>query len=387
MSKCLYCGNNPVPHRTTWANVSSVILMTPLNRWLVGTWFGRFFNWLSDGILFGMFLFFRLIGCVKWYGNREACTIVRAKVLWDEAYVRGLEMQGAKFLKRCIDFYRVKLNGKWVHFNGLPRPAEADTSATIWMDDKGLLKQKLLAANVPTPAGGYFSDFMEMREAFQQLQKPVIVKPRLGSRGRHTTTCIFTEKQLEQAFEIAKQLCYWVVMEEHLVGSVYRGTMIGGKLRGVLGGDPPRITGDGVYTIQDLVTQKNIAKSQGIKDVLITSVSLEFLERNGFNLETILPAGQTIDMTEKVGVSYGGTSYEITSDTHPDIAAMLERAAAVVGDPLMGFDFIIPDVTKAPTEQKWGIIECNGIPFINLHHFPLLGKPNNVAQYVWDLMV
>ncbi|KKQ85683.1 MAG: hypothetical protein UT09_C0044G0001, partial [Parcubacteria group bacterium GW2011_GWF2_38_8] len=31
-------------------------------------------------------------------------------------------------------------------------------------------------------------------------------------------------------------------------------------------------------------------------------------------------------------------------------------------------------------EQHCGIIECNSLPFIDLHHYPLFGKPNNVAS-------
>jgi D-alanine-D-alanine ligase-like ATP-grasp enzyme len=54
---------------------------------------------------------------------------------------------------------------------------------------------------------------------------------------------------------------------------------------------------------------------------------------------------------------------------------------------LLGFDFIVPDVTKSPDEQKFGIIECNAVPFINLHHSPLIGEPQNVAGALWDYIV
>jgi hypothetical protein len=38
-----------------------------------------------------------------------------------------------------------------------------------------------------------------------------------------------------------------------------------------------------------------------------------------------------------------------------------------------------------PDMQHWGIIECNSLPFINLHHFPIEGNPENVASKIWDL--
>lgn len=376
-----------MPHTLTWVNSTLVVIMTPFNYFLATSLFGRFFNWLTDLVLYGMLHTFRLVGLVRFYADRKKCTIARASVLWEDAERRGIAMEGAEFMGRPIDFYRAKVRGKTLYFNGLPRPKMTDNRALVWMDDKAILKTRLLEAGLPTPQGGGFSDFEKARAFFSTASKPVIVKPRLGSRGRHTTTFIYTEDQLREAFTIAKQLCHWVVVEEHLVGSVYRATMINGRLRGVLGGDPPRVTGDSVKTIAELVTAKNTLKVPPVKDIPITSVTLDFLARRGYTLETVLPAGVTIDMTEKIGVSYGGSSYEITDETHPAIKETLEAAAKVVGDPLLGFDFIIADVAKDPVGQKWGIIECNGVPFINLHHMPLIGKTNNVAQYVWDMIV
>jgi hypothetical protein len=31
-------------------------------------------------------------------------------------------------------------------------------------------------------------------------------------------------------------------------------------------------------------------------------------------------------------------------------------------------------------------LEANSLPFINLHHDPLLGTPRNVAGMVWDML-
>jgi cyanophycin synthetase len=108
------------------------------------------------------------------------------------------------------------------------------------------------------------------------------------------------------------------------------------------------------------------------------------LARQEYTLDTVLSEQKTIDLLEKIGVSYGGSSGEVTEITHPEIKNILEKAAAAVGDPLIGFDFIIKDITIDPYQQKWGVIECNGLPFINLHYDPIEGKTNNVAQPLWD---
>ena len=107
---------------------------------------------------------------------------------------------------------------------------------------------------------------------------------------------------------------------------------------------------------------------------------------DGEILNYIPSAGDRINLSEKIGVNYGGSSSEDFEICHPDNKQLFVRAAKVLGDPVVGFDFIIADITKSWKEQKSGFIEVNSLPFINLHHDPLLGRPRNVAAPVWDML-
>ena len=166
---------------------------------------------------------------------------------------------------------------------------------------------------------------------------------------------------------------------------MYRGTYIGGEIVGNLRGDPPRVTGDGTSPISALITKKNAARLPRVQEFVIKPESLLFLKRQGYAPDTVLQMGVTIDLTEKVGLSYGGYSEEMIDATHPEIVRILKAAGDAIGTPIVGFDFIIPDPTQDPRDQKWGIIEANMNPFIDLHHFPLVGDPINVAAKVWDM--
>jgi len=207
----------------------------------------------------------------------------------------------------------------------------------------------------------------------------------LGSRGRHTTTYIYTEQELYKAVRIAKQLCQYVIVEEHLLGSVYRATVVGGKVVGILAGDQPKIIGDDMSTIESLIQKKNTEKQDRVGDVVIDPKLIEFIERSGYTLKTILEKGVTLELSEKIGLAYGGSAREISPITHHKIIKTIERAAKVVNDPIIGFDFIIEDPTTDPENQKWGIIEANSLPFINLHYKPMEGPSVDVAPYIWDL--
>lgn len=384
MSNCIYCGNNPVSHRLTWFNESFSVLMRPLNQLLFNSLIIKKTLRIISRLTFPLLRLLELTKVITYINEPSNKTSPRAQVLWKSARERGIKMQSLRIFGHENDSYRAYINDRVIYFSGLPRPEYAPSTAEWWMDDKGLVKKRLSAVNIPVPRGGVFSRYKPLVAFFRTLEKPVIIKPRLGSRGRHTTTFIYTEEQLKKAFLVAKQLCFWVVMEEHLVGSVYRATMIGNKMTGILRGDPPRVTGDGQHTIQELIEIKNKNRHPEIHDVVITPALETFLQRNHYTLKTIIPSGIIVDLSEKIGVSYGGNSAEDTLVTHPEIKMILEKAAIAIGDPILGFDFIINDIRRVPSEQKWGIIECNGVPFINLHHDPIEGKPNNVAQYVWQ---
>lgn len=382
--RCLACGNNQTSHFFSWLGQTISVCTAPMHTRLSRSFLSSIASRITNPILSFFIFDYNTVGILQVNNDPEKTASQRGRVLWQEAIKQGIPMHGFIAFGRPVDLYAAKVNGKNIYFNGLPRPLRTPKNSEWWMDDKFVLKILLKDAGVPVARGGVFSTFTPLLKKFHELEKPVIIKPRLGSRGRHTTTNIHTEADLKKAFDSAKKLCHWVILEEHLKGSVYRATIIGEVLAGVLAGDPPRITGDGVSTIAQLVEKKNTKKPQGVKDVVITEEHVEFLRRQQYTLETILPTGITIDLLEKIGVSYGGNSAEVTNITHPETKRILEKAAAAVADPLIGFDFIISDIAGDPQNQKWGVIECNGLPFINLHYDPIEGSTNEVAKPLWN---
>jgi len=382
--QCPHCGNNPVSHFSAWVNNSFGVPANRLYCAVCGEREQKFAGYLVKYSFDGFIATFRFLGLIKIYNDPSKAGTARGRVLWEEAQRRGIDMKGFFFLGRITDSYRARVAGHRIHFSGLPRPMYTHSGSDWWLDDKAILKEKLSNAGLPVPRGGSFTRFDDCARYFDALKKPVVVKPQLGSRGRHTTTHIYTKEQLRTAYDVAKQLCFWVVMEEHLEGSVYRATIIDGTLVGVLRGDPPRVMGDGVHTISQLVESKNKLKHEKVSDIIPDERHRDFLARTARDFGTVPASGEIVDLLASIGVSYGGHSAEVTEDANAGTKRILEMAAAVVDDPIVGFDFIIPDIEKPPAGQRWGIIECNSTSFINLHHDPVEGEPINAAKYVWD---
>ncbi|MBP6912211.1 MAG: hypothetical protein KBB88_03370 [Candidatus Pacebacteria bacterium] len=381
--KCLYCGNNPVNHRVTYFLEWIGGVLSPYENSITNSWFGRTGWKLAISMERFFFRCFTFIGIGRWNTDSKLIVLDRGRVMFEEAQRRGIPIQSFIIYGKPIDTYKAYINGTWMIFQGLPRK-EMEIQ-TVWIDDKAILKKKLLESKIPAPRGGSVRTLEKAMSLFNTLQKPVITKPRSGSRGRHTTTMINTASELTEAFRIAQMISPEVVIEEHIFGSVYRGTVVGGELVGVLAGDPPRVVGDGVSTIFELIKKKNTDLNPAIHEYKITSLTHNFLARSNYTVHDVLPKDTILDLSEKIGTSYGGSSTELFDTAHPKIKEYLTRAGTVVNDNLIGFDFIIPDPLSDPDTQKWGIIECNSLPFINLHHAPVHGTPRNVAKYVWDL--
>jgi cyanophycin synthetase len=181
--------------------------------------------------------------------------------------------------------------------------------------------------------------------------------------------------------EIAPSL----VIEEHLFGSVYRATVIDKKLVGFFRADPPRVTGDGTHTVSELIEKQNAAKHEKIQNITVTDDVRSFIARKGYALDSILPAGLVLDLTAKTGRFLGGYTKEMLPEVHPKMHEIFARAGKTAEIGIAGFDLIIPDPTQDPDTQVWGIIECNSLPFIDLHYYALEGTPINLAKNIWDV--
>ena len=383
--KCAACGTSPVNHRMTF--VMSVADGT------IGVFFNFLFGWTTPNqngyfinsfqhVQYNVFKFLRM--AVPNTDPEKAIT-GRSRLIWDEAIRRGIPMEQLVIWGRPLDQYRAKIDGTWFYFESLPIPPWAVQSAYGWLDDKFKLKQRLEKGIIPTPRVRKVSSWNGARKAFTELTHPVIIKPRLGSRGRHTTTNIQNETQLREGYDVGRVITPFLIEEEHLDGSVCRATVIGGKLVGFFKADAPTVTGDGVRTVEQLIADKNAHHSKELGDIYINEDIRSFIARKGYTLESALPKNETLALSAKTGRMYGGVTREMFADVHPKLRAVFDRITEYVPAPVLGFDLIIKDPTADPDTERWGIIECNSLPFIDLHYFALEGPKNDLAPYIWDL--
>lgn len=336
---------------------------------------------------FALVAFFRL-GRIT--DKLEDDNIDRTKFMWKAGQKRGIALRQFRILNRPTIIFLAEFGGERIIFEGLPRPKGASRAGLEWMDNKAILKKKFQAGGIPVAKGGTAMTEKGALKLFHTLTAPVIAKPNLGSRSRHTTTHITNEKELLTAFRKARKLSPWVIIEEELQGFVFRITLIGGRLAGALRREPPFVTGNGISSVLDLVKKENENPKRHdwvFHEIAMDDEANAELVRQGLSWESVPAKGRFVTLNQKVGRGQGGSNTEMLPKVHPENVKLFEKMGKVLGDPLVGVDFIMEDLERPWTEQKLcGAIECNSLPFLDLHHLPLYGEPLDPSGELWDVV-
>ncbi len=388
---CPECGDGPIFHRLTYISIVIDELLAPFASPGPA---GRFISRLVYG-LEGRLTPHMLDSLMKW-GLAERVTEpddgtqLLALMIWNEARERGIAVSEFRLfgLPRNI-FLAMYPDGRKIAYEGIPLPAW-DKQRVPWMDNKAMLKEKFRALGLPVARGGASGSLAGAKTLFRAMVPPAIVKPYSGSGSRHTVLHIMDEEGLERAFAIATEVAPRAVVEEELVGPVYRATVVDGTFAAALRRDQPQVVGDGTHTVRELVEKANEhPKRQGpyFHRMKLDAIAEAELAWQGLAFETVLAAGQQAILHQKINWSVGGTTADVTDEVHPENIALFEEVARVLKAPIVGIDFIIEDITRSWKEQeRCGILECNSMPFFDNHHLPFEGKPRNVAALIWNMM-
>lgn len=380
---CDACGSAQANHTSLWIDnlTDALSHRVPMHR----IPFYSFLIAITGAILnvFGQLSFFvgRGVHVVKLSDDPETAVSTRSRLLWEEALRRGMDIKQIMLFGSPTDAFRIRHIGRTEFFRSLPLSPDM---RALSMDDKVLFKEAMAGAGLPVPKSFGVSSLAAARKAHAAIGVSC-VKPRTGSNGRHTYPNIRTEQELEEAFANTKAIGPFVTVEEFIEGNLCRATCVGGKMIGFLESAYPTVIGDGVSTIAELIAQANAGRPEGVDEMTLDEVNDAFIKRRGYTRDSVLPKDMSLALTYRGGTGAGGSNREHGRAIHPSFIPIIEKAANVTGLHIVGFDIIIPDPQRPADSQKWGFIESNSLPWIDLHATPYYGDPIDLSASVWDL--
>lgn len=267
--------------------------------------------------------------------------------------------------------------------------AETDQTSAIAETisrDKGLTKFLLETCGVPIPTGRAVESAADAWEAAQDLGLPVVVKPVDGNHGRGVFINLETRQEIEAAYEVAVDEGSGVLVERFIKGNEHRLLIVGGKLAAAAKGQTASVVGDGIQTVQELITsqlnsdpRRGRGEDQPLNPVRIDSAARLELLRQGFKAESVVPADREVLIQRN-----GNVAFDCTDDVHPEVIAMAALAAKSVGLDVAGIDLVAEDISKPLHAQGGAIVEVNAGPGLLMHLKPAEGLSRPVGRAIID---
>ncbi|MEI8156481.1 MAG: cyanophycin synthetase [Burkholderiales bacterium] len=273
--------------------------------------------------------------------------------------------------------------------------AEMDVTSAISeaiAQDKELTKKLLAAAGVPVPGGRAVTDAEDAWVAALEIGLPVVVKPKDGNQGKGVTVNITTKEHLTKAYAIATEFRDDILVERYMPGNDFRLLVVGDKLVAAARRDPPKVVGDGIQTVAELVAQVNLDPKRGsghstsLTKIRIDDIARACLSSQGFSPEAVPAKGQRVNLRNNANLSTGGSATDVTDDVHPEVAARAVAAAHMVGLDICGVDLVCDSILRPIEELGGGIVEVNAAPGLRMHLSPSFGKGRAVGEAIISSM-
>ena len=272
--------------------------------------------------------------------------------------------------------------------------AQTDRPAVIASDiscDKELTRRLLMASGVPVSEGRVVVDEADAWKTSQELGGPVVVKPRDGNHADGVSIGLTTQTQIETAFRLAASHrpnhTSDVIVERVIPGVEHRVLIIDGKMVAAYRGQPARVLGDGVHSVNQLVDIENKDPRRGrgwlfpLDTIKIDKIACLVLDDQGYSPDSVPFAGISVDLTRSADMAT-----DVTDEVHPEVVARTVEAARVVGLDIAGIDLVTPDIRRPLEEQGGAIVEVNAGPGLMCHLHPAVGKPRPVGKAIADIL-
>lgn len=259
--------------------------------------------------------------------------------------------------------------------------------------DKEGTKRVLRDVGIPVPRGTVIYYLDELEQAIEDVGGyPIVIKPLDGNHGRGITININSWELAEEAYDAAKEVSKGVIVERYYAGRDHRVLVVGGKVIAVAERVPAHVVGNGTSTISELIEETNQDPRRGEgHDNILTRIQLdrtswELLDRQGYDLETVLPKGEVCYLKATANLSTGGIAIDRTDEIHPENVWLCQRVAKIIGLDIAGIDMVTSDISKPLRDMDGVIVEVNAAPGFRMHFCPSEGIPRNVAEPVLDML-
>ncbi|WP_417688168.1 N-acetylglutaminylglutamine synthetase [Roseibium sp.] len=297
-----------------------------------------------------------------------------ATIIVNEARRRGIR---SEIMDAEAGFFRLSYGGRSVRC----RESLTDFTTGVAMsicDDKAVTHRVVRNAGLNVPRQILAGDEGRMSEFLTSVSS-VVVKPARGEQGKGIAIGLSSMEEILRAVENARTYSDEVVLEECVSGHDLRLVVIDYKVVAAAIRKPAEIVGNGRATVRELIesqSRRRSAATGGESRIPLDDETLRCLAMVGYDLETVLPHGETVQVRKTANLHTGGTIHDVTGETHYALVDAAIRAARAIEIPVTGIDLMVP----SHREADYWFIEANERPGLANH------EPQPTAERFIDFL-
>lgn len=216
--------------------------------------------------------------------------------------------------------------------------------------------------------------------------KELVVKPEQASLSNGVTLHIRSKQQLFTAIESARDFKAGkrnVLVQQQVSGEEVRFVAIEGRVAAALLRRTPYLLGDGVSSIEKLLSKENNAR----KNITKTMVPYPQLSEDMITIqdrELIPEKGAIVELSRSTMISRGASVYNVLHEVHESYIRTAEKLVSILGADFIVVDLMIQDFTEPQSPDNMYFNEYNNSPVLKLFYSCRDGKNYDILPELSD---
>ena len=232
----------------------------------------------------------------------------------------------------------------------------------------------------------------QVAEYADRIGYPVVLKPNVGSTGKGVFANIPDRTELLATYVhlVATLNPRRILLEEHIHGNDYRILVVGREVVGAVHRVPAHVIGDGVSSVQELISQKNALRRRN-PFLASGQIKMDFeveglLRDQGLGAESVPQTGQVVSLRRIANASAGGDVRDVTLEIPEPIKQAAVAALAPFADLLVAGVDVLYDPLKPAVRGNYAVIEINPRPHVGVNMYPTSGVGRDAPRAMIDLL-
>jgi cyanophycin synthetase len=227
---------------------------------------------------------------------------------------------------------------------------------------------------IPTPLQGVANTLEQAQAVATRIGFPLVVKPSHGMKGIGVSVDVRDPQELAAAVNaVVAARCGDIVIEKFVPGDDYRLLVVSGRLVAAARLIPACVTGDGVFTIEQLLMAVNRDPRRGtgflklLNRIVWSEETARVVAGQGFAAADIPARGRVVYLRKTGNIATGGTAVDVTDEVHPEVRAMAELIARAFKLDVTGIDYLTHDIARSYRDGGGAVCEVNACPGLRPH--------------------